>query len=218
MSSPLKTLNIVLLLLGLLGSAASQATTVPQCALGCARTAAIKAGCPSDLSNTPCLCQSSSFAGSVVQCVKTTSCSAAEQSAVGAILTSMCAAVSGSGSAASAPASGSRSISASASATAPSRPFDERLVHDGHLRRLLRLTAPHHDIHDRGHGRPPQLVVPLPRPATGATSPSSASASTSASTVEVERSARRPRHRRAPPPARRWRRAATLGWRAPRVR
>ncbi|KAJ7464194.1 hypothetical protein FB451DRAFT_1264836 [Mycena latifolia] len=117
MSSSFKSLSFVLLLLGSVGSAASQATTLPQCALGCARTAASKVGC--DLSNTPCLCKASSFGGSVLQCAGTSSCSPAEQAEVSTILTGMCAVVSSSASASSVPASGSGSISVSASVTAP---------------------------------------------------------------------------------------------------
>ncbi|KAJ7901251.1 hypothetical protein B0H13DRAFT_2028498 [Mycena leptocephala] len=72
-------------------SATAQATTLPQCAIGCARADAIKAGC--DLSDTPCLCKTS-FSLNVIQCNQTTSCSKAEQAQVSAILTAMCAGVS----------------------------------------------------------------------------------------------------------------------------
>ncbi|KAJ7806993.1 hypothetical protein B0H14DRAFT_2874612 [Mycena olivaceomarginata] len=93
----------------LVESVSSQATTLPQCAVGCARTYAIKAGCASDLTDTPCLCQTS-FAANVIQCTRTTSCSKAEQAQVSAILSAMCAGVS----------SGSESVGASVTGSSTS--------------------------------------------------------------------------------------------------
>ncbi|KAJ7652915.1 hypothetical protein B0H17DRAFT_1101189 [Mycena rosella] len=90
MCCPFKTLAILCLL----------ATTLPQCAIGCARAAAIQDGC--DLSDTPCLCKTA-FSSSVEQCARTTSCSQAEQAQVNSILGGMCAAASGSLSASGSP-------------------------------------------------------------------------------------------------------------------
>ncbi|KAF8168959.1 hypothetical protein K438DRAFT_242041 [Mycena galopus ATCC 62051] len=73
----------------LVSSVAGQATTLPQCVIGCARADAIEAGCA--LTDTACLCKTS-FAANVIQCSETTSCSMAEQAQVSAILTEMCAA------------------------------------------------------------------------------------------------------------------------------
>ncbi|KAJ6464881.1 hypothetical protein C8R45DRAFT_1023443 [Mycena sanguinolenta] len=73
----------------LLLSSTAQATTLPQCAVGCARADAIQARC--DLTDASCLCKTS-FAANVIQCTRTTSCSQAEQAQVSAILTEMCAA------------------------------------------------------------------------------------------------------------------------------
>ncbi|KAJ6556449.1 hypothetical protein B0H19DRAFT_1152620 [Mycena capillaripes] len=114
--------QVLWIALSLASSAAAQATTLPQCALGCAKTDAIKAGC--DLSDTPCLCQTS-FSANVIQCSHTTSCSQSEQAQVSAILAAMCGAVSTvsqSGSAsASLPVSGSSNLpSHSSSAPASS--------------------------------------------------------------------------------------------------
>ncbi|KAJ7465331.1 hypothetical protein B0H11DRAFT_63285 [Mycena galericulata] len=67
---------LILSCLRLAPRATAQATTVPQCALGCARQAAIQVGCA--ITDTPCLCKTT-FASSVLQCVRTTSCSAEEQ-------------------------------------------------------------------------------------------------------------------------------------------
>ncbi|KAJ6596248.1 hypothetical protein DFH09DRAFT_1305146 [Mycena vulgaris] len=99
MSFALKPLGLVFLLLS---SAAAQATTLPQCALGCAKTAATTVGC--DLSDTVCLCKTS-FASSVLQCAGATSCSPDDQSEVSTILAGMCTAASSSASASGSSAS-----------------------------------------------------------------------------------------------------------------
>ncbi|KAJ6600688.1 hypothetical protein B0H10DRAFT_696242 [Mycena sp. CBHHK59/15] len=99
-------------------SVSAQATTLPQCALGCARAAATAVKC--NLSDTACLCKTS-FASTVIQCSATTSCSASEQTQVSSILTQMCAASSGSSSgSASGTPSGSKSASATSTTTAVS--------------------------------------------------------------------------------------------------
>ncbi|KAJ7652412.1 hypothetical protein DFH06DRAFT_1206070, partial [Mycena polygramma] len=109
--SMLSGLKVLAVALSLASSAAAQATTLPQCALGCAKTYAIQAGC--NLSDTTCLCKTS-FSADVVKCSTTTSCSQAEQAQVGVILTTMCGAGSQSASAsASAPVSSSSSPSSS---------------------------------------------------------------------------------------------------------
>ncbi|KAJ7106414.1 hypothetical protein C8R43DRAFT_210267 [Mycena crocata] len=98
-----------LLFLWVSGCAEAQATTVPQCALGCARSTATKVGC--DISASTCLCRTS-FVSTVVTCVQTTSCSAAEKTQTSAILDVMCGVASGSAS-----ASGQSSPSTSLSIT-----------------------------------------------------------------------------------------------------
>ncbi|KAJ7192180.1 hypothetical protein GGX14DRAFT_480356 [Mycena pura] len=80
----LATLTVVL---SVVLSAAGQATTLPQCASGCADHAASTVGCA--LTDTPCLCKTS-FPSSVLQCAGTTSCSAADQTRVSNILEAMC--------------------------------------------------------------------------------------------------------------------------------
>ncbi|KAJ6574174.1 hypothetical protein B0H19DRAFT_601089 [Mycena capillaripes] len=115
-------LGLVALLVA--SSAAAQATTVPQCALGCARADAIKAGC--DLSDTSCLCKTS-FASNVIQCSRTTSCSQAEQAQASAIVTAMCAAISsGSPAVSRMPSSRSSQGVASSPSAAPSFPSSVR--------------------------------------------------------------------------------------------
>ncbi|KAJ7114469.1 hypothetical protein C8R44DRAFT_984427 [Mycena epipterygia] len=114
MSSTLATFGFLFLLVS---SAAAQATMLPQCALGCARAAATKAKC--DLSDTACLCKTSSFASSVIQCAATTSCSAAEKATVSAILGGLCGAVSSSSASGFGLSSGSSTKSVSASASTP---------------------------------------------------------------------------------------------------
>ncbi|KAJ6468241.1 hypothetical protein C8R45DRAFT_1018014 [Mycena sanguinolenta] len=121
--------STLIALLFLVSSAAGQATTLPQCAQGCANEAAATVKC--SLSDTACLCKTS-FASSVLQCAGTTSCSADDQAQVSTILEGLCAAVStsssGSSSSVSASASSSlslsRSLSLSVSGTssAPSAP------------------------------------------------------------------------------------------------
>ncbi|KAJ7267817.1 hypothetical protein C8J57DRAFT_1325898 [Mycena rebaudengoi] len=76
---------------------------LPDCALGCARAAANKVNCA--LTDAPCLCKTT-FVSAVIQCAAGTSCSAAEKSEVGTLLSAMCASSSGS-------VSGSRSASPS---------------------------------------------------------------------------------------------------------
>ncbi|KAJ7430789.1 hypothetical protein B0H11DRAFT_2134190, partial [Mycena galericulata] len=82
----LASLSVLLLLAS---SAAAQATSLPQCAQGCAQQAATVAGC--SLSNTPCLC-ATSFASSVLQCSGSVSCTPTERIEVSNILVTMCAA------------------------------------------------------------------------------------------------------------------------------
>ncbi|KAJ7493037.1 hypothetical protein B0H11DRAFT_976779 [Mycena galericulata] len=117
---PALGLSAVLILSCLAPRATAQATTVPKCALGCARQAAIQVGCA--ITDTPCLCKTT-FASSVLQCVRTTSCSAEEQTEVGNILVGMCAG-SDSASAPSAISSAPSSTqSANASTTTATTPF-----------------------------------------------------------------------------------------------
>ncbi|KAJ7762901.1 hypothetical protein B0H16DRAFT_1718734 [Mycena metata] len=105
-----KTLGVTLLFAA---SVAAQATSLPECAQGCANEAATKAQCT--LSDIICLCKTN-FASSVLQCADSTSCSLADQTEVSTILEGMCNAVSvsasGSSSATSAAPSSSGSISA----------------------------------------------------------------------------------------------------------
>ncbi|KAJ7904032.1 hypothetical protein B0H13DRAFT_2025421, partial [Mycena leptocephala] len=112
-SSALTTLATLFLLAT---SAAAQATTLPQCAQGCANQAATKVGC--SLSDTACLCKTS-FTSTVLQCAGTTSCSPADQTQVSTILEGMCAIVSSSAPTSSAPVSTSRSGSVSVSIAPP---------------------------------------------------------------------------------------------------
>ncbi|KAJ7209012.1 hypothetical protein B0H12DRAFT_425565 [Mycena haematopus] len=109
--------STLLVLFFLVSSTASQATTLPQCAQGCANQAATTVKC-SLWVDAACLCKTS-FASSVLQCAGTTSCSAADQTQVSTILEGMCAAASASSSASSVSASASLSLSLSVSISPP---------------------------------------------------------------------------------------------------
>ncbi|KAJ7177193.1 hypothetical protein C8R46DRAFT_49255 [Mycena filopes] len=90
------SLSIALLLVS---SVTAQVNKLPDCAKGCATSAATKAQCA--LSDTSCLCKTT-FASSVLQCAGTTSCSSQDQTEVSSILEAMCGpAVTASGSSAS---------------------------------------------------------------------------------------------------------------------
>ncbi|KAJ6572431.1 hypothetical protein DFH09DRAFT_1152933 [Mycena vulgaris] len=106
----MSTLKIYSVILLLLLSAASQATTLPQCAIGCARAAATRVGCA--------LCVHYIVLATVVQCAATTSCSQAEKTEVSAILAGMCAAASASGPHSS-PSFGSTATPSTSSGTVP---------------------------------------------------------------------------------------------------
>ncbi|KAF8144683.1 hypothetical protein K438DRAFT_1873391 [Mycena galopus ATCC 62051] len=111
----------VLSFLCLISFVLAQAPVLPQCAQGCANEAANQVGC--SLSDPACLCKTS-FTSTVVQCSKTTSCSAAEQAQVNTVLQVMCALGSSSAPTSSAPAStpggsSSSSLPASSNSVVP---------------------------------------------------------------------------------------------------
>ncbi|KAJ7346159.1 hypothetical protein DFH08DRAFT_870655 [Mycena albidolilacea] len=92
----------------------AQVSMLPDCALGCARETATKAGC--SVSDNACLCNNPGFASSVVGCARTTSCSPEEKTRVSDILAGMCDAAS------SGSASGIGTVSASVSPPGSSNP------------------------------------------------------------------------------------------------
>ncbi|KAJ7172811.1 hypothetical protein C8R43DRAFT_977627 [Mycena crocata] len=108
-----RTMTSIGLFFLLVSFCAAQATTIPQCALGCARESATDVEC--DISDTPCLCRTS-FMIELLKCVGTTSCSATDQTQTSSIIERMCAAVSVS-------ASGSLPASSGSTPLTPSAPI-----------------------------------------------------------------------------------------------